>query len=259
MTYYNEPLGKQEISERKYALQSNFHGLPIHVSETVSPGTNRLVIATHGSFGSMECFENILDLTRRGDASVVRLSTARREELYRGNDFIGAFTGKTFRDECEDVRKVIANVLAHKSALVRDPEHAEVALLGLSLGGTIATLLAHQFHDIRKLFLVSAGCRTKNRGLPMLNTYGKAETVQIKRAASAFTGSVLHIGPAEDPVVPRAYQDELFAAFPEGSKERLIISDADHVLSNHRWELLAAIQKALRKSYQSASSGKKGL
>ncbi len=245
MASSDETADQRGLTELEYALESDFHGLPIRLSAVANPNASHLLIAAHGSYGSMECFSDIPSLAHGGDISVVRLSTARREELYRAGSFFEAFAGKNFGQECEDVRRAIAHVMAHKNMLVRDAERADIALLGLSLGGTIATLLAHRFHEIQKLFLVSAGCRTKNRDLPLLNAYGEAETAQIKRAASAFTGSTLHVGPAEDPVVPRAYQDELFDAFPKCSKRRLVLPDADHVLTFHRKELHAAICQEL--------------
>lgn len=225
------------VEVREYQLESDFQGLPIPVRETLAPDSNRVVVYAHGSFDHMDghfgFYSNLFrNLAERGVASTVQLTTARKDCYYRGDEMgcFEAFMGKTFDQEAGDVRKVIQSTIDRLPELVPDPENAEIVLVGLSLGGSLMTINACDFPDVDKLLLISAGCRTKNGALPVMNTYPSAEVV--KGAAARFGGKVMHISPEKDLVVPREFQDELFAAFPEGRKERTVVPKADHV---HTW------------------------
>ena len=229
----------KEKEVREYKLESFFEGLPISVREIVAPDSNRLVIYAHGSFDEMDghygyytrLFNQMAD---ENIASFVQLNTARRPCYWNGSykDVIDAFRGKTILEEYTDVYKVIKESLKRLQNLVSDPQKAEITLLGLSLGGTIMTLNAYQFPQVSKLMVLSSGCRTQNKGLPMMDTYPEAEI--IKNAASDFKGEVVHVSAKHDQVVPNKFQDELYSSFPIGHKRREIIEDTDHIYSGKK-------------------------
>lgn len=243
------PLDARESGEkqvREYRLKSLFEDLPIQVREIVAPHANKLVIYAHGSFDEMDghygfytrLFSQLAD---DNIASTVQLNTARKPCYTNGtyDGVIDAFKGKTLLQEYSDVHQVITTAIQRLPELVEDPKTAEIILVGLSLGGTLMTLNAYQYPQVSKLLILSSGCRTQNKGLPMMDTYPSADI--IKNCAAAFRGTVMHVSPGRDQVVPNAFQDELYQSFQPESRMRTVVDGTDHVYTGKKDELAKLI------------------
>jgi pimeloyl-ACP methyl ester carboxylesterase len=224
-----EELLTPEIHE--YALPSTFHNLPIRVREIISPEADTTVIYAHGSYDNMDGHGGFYShlfykLAQEGICSSVSLTTARDEQRYNQGDYLNAFRGKQFQDELTDVNQVISDTIKRKP-------NQKIIVIGLSLGGTLATISSTQYADkIKKLILISSGNQTQNGELELLHGYPDVTT--ISTCAAQFKGELVHISPLGDLVVPNAFQDSLFQSFVNAQRTQFQVPNTDHTLSNRK-------------------------
>lgn len=72
---------------------------------------------------------------------------------------IATFQGKTFAEELEDARRVVADGISRARKRLAEGEELEVTLNGNSLGGILAFYLAREFPEIKAIVTVGTGLR----------------------------------------------------------------------------------------------------
>jgi uncharacterized protein len=128
------------------------------------------------------------------------------------------------------------------------PRHADVAVMGRSLGSGVAVQLASQ-RDVAKLALVTpfdslvnvarAHYRFVPVGILMLDRYDSATR------AARVRGPALIVAAGSDEIIPRARTDALAAAFPPAQVRLVVIEGARHNELDLRREYLDEVRRFL--------------
>jgi len=185
-------------------------------------------------------------LARRGLASL-------RFDFRGSGDSAGEFDEMTVEGEVRDALAAIA--------YARRQGGAPVALLGLSLGGMVATIAAQRDGDIAALVLWAAVARPERlarrigfggpEGMRPLEWEGrydlgghlvsKAFVEDLVRhdplaAARTYRGPVLVIHGSRDETVPPDDAEAYMAAFPGADRTLRWIEEADHTFNRASWE-----------------------
>ena len=227
----------------------------MHVPD--GPGPHPAVLMMHGFTGDRIESHFLFIKTARALAQAGFL--ALRFDFRGSGESEGRFQDVTIPEEVSDGRAVL-NWLKHHEAVDAD----RIAILGLSLGGCIASLVAGQESGVKALVLWAAvadplGLFTlleKSTPLPPPlgpqpdgtvdlggHLMGPAfiETLPTARPLDAvrqYEGPALIVHGSQDPTVPpehaRMYADAL------GDRARLVwIEGADHTFTAHQWETQA--------------------
>lgn len=106
-----------------------------------------------------------------------------------------AYKDKRFSNEIDDVRRVYTSVLADTKLNVKI-----IFVVGFSLGGTLALLLASEFPQIQKICTIGSAISTKRGNLPVLSGY--PEKKDILSTLTSFRGSLHMFQGYDEQVVP---------------------------------------------------------
>ncbi len=154
----------------------------------------------------------------------------------------------------------IADALEAINFLRKQPEidHDRIGLIGLSLGGCVATCTAARNEKVRALVLWAAVADLKIL-LNMLTQpevrdsldkqgwfdfggwkiskafYNDAASIDPLRESLRYDGAVLIVHGANDPVVPVDHAHRYYAAF-RCTKKLHIVPEADHTFARFNWE-----------------------
>ncbi len=184
-------------------------------------------------------------LERAGIASL-------RFDFFGSGESDGEFRDASLETEVADAQDA-ASFLRREGGI--DPQR--LGIIGLSLGGAIAALLAEPLRA-RVLVLWSAVAHLPimrrladsfARPLPDAdgdleysghrvspNFLEAADRLDPLRAVAAFTGPTLIVHPERDEHLPLTHPAEYFRASRAAIKEKVIVSCADHTFSSVAWE-----------------------
>ena len=240
------------------SIPSSYHGLPITLHIRKGSQTSNTVLVLHpGAFesawGDNERYKKILLWLQKHLSSrptVITYETSRKpvppsnislsdphfwqkKEAY----WQTLFTGKTFDQEIDDVRKVYQYIR-------KNLHPKQIYVLGFSVGGTIAMILSSEVPAINKLCVVGSAISTKRPHLPVLTGYPTKEWI-LKRIAS-YPYDIKIMQGRRDTVVPLGDAEEVFHALRSpayASFERL--AGADHMFSGKNEYYLFNAQQLL--------------
>jgi esterase/lipase len=119
---------------------------------------------------------------------------------------IATFQGKTFADELEDARRVVAQAVQNSKKQLQGDEELEVILNGNSLGGIIAFYLAREFPEIKAIVTVGTGLRTEKGDVPILDTFPDAE--EVRNTLANYRGKfIMQFGTADTVFSQESFED----------------------------------------------------
>lgn len=220
----------------------------LHHPASASP--RGAVILCHG----MESNKNSEKLVSLGEALASRGILALRFDFSYVGESTGRFEDITYSGEVDDLRTAYA--------LLRNRNPGKIAILGSSMGGTVALLFAAEEPEVAALVTVAAPIhpeqfpqRTltpkqidewRNRGFTLyhgrrlnVSLLNDLETINILDTAGRITCPVLILHGDADEVVPVEEAHELHARL-KSEKRLVILRGSDHRLSDP-----AAVHSAL--------------
>lgn len=223
----------------------------IHLPRKTSPrGRAPGVVFFHGFTGDrMESHWMFVKCARAlANAGVASL----RFDFYGSGESDGDFREVTLRGEISDARAAVGFFRRQKGI---DPRR--VGLLGISMGGAIAAVLAEKA-QARAVVLWSALAHTAHlrtlaatSAKPIPGGGGAVEydareisprfmddaaKVEPVSALAGYEGPTLIIHPERDEAVPLSHARDFYQAAGAEAKELVLIPGADHVFSSIPWE-----------------------
>lgn len=231
-------LAPETPSPVRYELPGSFKNQNVKVERLSVPGSNRVFVNLHGTYGIMHGnsgkYGELARTVAEGKlANAVVYSTSRDWEMTEKSDGsyearMESFRGKTFEDELADARAVIADLVANSQRDFGVPaEELEITLHGNSLGGIIAFYLAAEFPQVKAIATVGTGLRLAATDVPILSTFPAAEEVRAKLAA--FKGKYLmQYGTEDDVFSQEAFQDLYSSVTGAEEKSSLCYVGVDH-------------------------------
>ncbi len=219
----------------KHLLKSSYRNLPIVVYiSTGSKYTKTTLVLHPGAFepawGDNNRYKQIL-LWLQSKLSfkphIVAYQTSRLQKLppklpKDKKYWKEIFSGKTFNQELDDVRKVFNFLLSRNVK--------ELHSLGFSLGGTLAMILTSEFPQLKKVCVLGSAISTKRDYLPVLSGY--PSKLWILERMSSFPHYLNIFQGFEDTIVPFHDTEEVFRTVQKAKWVRLSrIAKADHMFS----------------------------
>ncbi len=208
----------------KSSILGAFQGEPIAIEFYAAPQSNQLVVNLHGTFGDMhgssgKYADLAKDIAGHGLASTVLYSSSRdwKKAGELGDSYdskIAIFQGKTFAEELEDARRVVADAIQTARKQLPGGEGLEVTLNGNSLGGILAFYLASEFSEVKAIVTVGTGLRTEKGNVPILDTF--PEESDIKGVLSVYAGKfMMQFGTADNVFSQESFEALLNAVWAE--------------------------------------------
>ncbi len=175
-----------------------------------------------------------------------------RFDFYGSGESDGSFREVTLSGELADARAAVAFFRRQPSV---DPRR--VALLGLSMGGTIAATLAAscraralvlwaalahpaELRDLaeRTTRLIPGGKGAREYGAHEVSPrfLDNLEKIDPLQALRRFKAPTLIIHPEKDELLPLHHPESLFRAAAAACKEKVIVPGADHTFNSLAWE-----------------------
>ncbi len=230
----------------KQVLRGMIHRPPKRAKGHGAPG----VVFFHGFTGDrMESHWLFVKCARAlAEAGMASL----RFDFFGSGESDGDFSEATLRGE-------IADALTAVKFFRRQPgiDPQRIALIGISLGGAIAALIAHRVRA-QALVLWAAAARLDElralaeqiaRPIPERNGFveynanvislqflGHIEKINPLREVARFRQPILIIHGSRDDTVPPSAAEDYFQAPESQIKERIIIPGADHTFASLAWE-----------------------
>lgn len=199
---------------------------------------NKIIIFFHGANSStlQERYFNIAKkITKNNVAHCLLYESARKvtysEYIKSGisfEEYVETFGTKTFQDELLDGKKIITYITAQlKHKHVHFP--LELHLVGVSLGGIIASYLATEFSSIKSLFLLGSGSTVSVKNNSVLKNLPSEK--KILENYKQFQGLLAAVHGTKDKIIfPQSIEKVFKAANKVRYKELTFITGADHRL-----------------------------
>jgi dienelactone hydrolase len=206
----------ESIVPIKSTMTGAFRGQPVHMEYYGAPKSNKLVVNLHGTFGDIhwgsgKYAELARGIAGKGLANTMLYSSSRdwkkAQELSDSYESkIATFQGKTFADELEDARRVVAQAVQNSKKQLQGGEELEVILNGNSLGGIIAFYLAREFPEIKAIVTVGTGLRTEKGDVPILDTFPDEE--EVRNTLANYKGKfIMQFGTADTVFSQESFED----------------------------------------------------
>ena len=208
------------LKPKQSTIVGAFQNEPISIEHYEVPGSNKLVINLHGTFGNMHGSSGkyqdfATDISWNELAHAVLYSSSRDwtkakklDDSYESK--IAIFQGKTFTEELEDARRVVSESIRRLKDSLSEGAKIEVTLNGNSLGGILAFYLAQEFPEIQAIVSVGTGLRTEMWSVPILSTFPDIDS--LKEVLSAYTGKFLMQFGTNDNIFSEKSFEALFQA-----------------------------------------------
>lgn len=226
----------------KYQLVSTYRNLPIQVF--IAPGSkqsNTVLVLHPGAFepawGDSNRYKQILLWLQQKLSSKPHIVTYQTSRLQKPSPRLPMnknywkemekywkeiFSGKTFDQELDDVRKIFNFLLTRKLK--------EIHSLGFSLGGTLAMILTSEFPQLTKVCVLGSAISTKRDYLPVLSGYPSKSWI-LKRIGR-FPHYLNLFQGFEDTIVPFHDIEDVFCAVQKAKRVSVNrIAKADHMFS----------------------------
>ncbi|PIP73249.1 MAG: hypothetical protein COW88_02555 [Candidatus Lloydbacteria bacterium CG22_combo_CG10-13_8_21_14_all_47_15] len=217
---------------KKLSLTSSFYSLPIEVFwyGSLKP-TNNTVVLLKGIYGlhnpnTPDSWDMSLISACKSSYNFICINTARLNEVFP-SDTPEAFAGKTFQQECEDVKKGFDMCVQDKLV---SKEH-RIIIVGNSFGGTLLLALPTLFQKAESIIMIGSGCgKSLTTTKPLLSTMSSEES--FLSSLQSYAGTFVFIRGTNDTVVPKDSQDKIIAS-AISARERVVceIKGAAHNLS----------------------------
>lgn len=197
---------------RVFFEKSSFGDLPIEVFLYEASEKNRdTIFLLKGLYGlhipDGDSWDNDLIRVLLGKYNVVCINTARVGSNNEERSSQDAFTGKSFRDECDDVFKSWER-LVREGVIV---ESNKVHIVGNSFGGTTLLGLPELMSLAESILFIGSGCgKSPITTKPLLATLFDEE--RLLESIRGYKGNFVFIQGSEDIVVPKESQDKIIAS-----------------------------------------------
>ena len=227
-------------------LRGMTHRPPSTPRRTGAPG----VVFFHGFTGDrMESHWLFVKCARAlAQAGIASL----RFDFYGSGESEGEFREVTLHGEISDATAAIDYFRRYKGI-----DRERVALLGLSLGGAIAAVVAPRVHaralvlwaalahpnhlrDLaeNKSTLIAGGDGSREFGSHEISPrfLDNVQRVDPLKSIARFKKPTLIIHPEKDAYLPLSHPEDFFRAAGSAIKEKVIIAGADHTFTSLAWE-----------------------
>ncbi|MCX5715645.1 MAG: hypothetical protein NTV07_02050 [Candidatus Omnitrophica bacterium] len=194
-----------------------------------NPRSRKVVIYHHGLAGiAADMAIARMNYEISDKASLVTFTSSRLRPLMPGEELNpeamdrvfgqkGTPQAKTFQDEAEDLRRVVAGTIEYFRGCGVPEDEIEIVLVGKNLGAEAASQVARDFPQIETLMMVGSGLEAfSSSGLPKAQWHdlisrperGTEEFGQIVANFRAFTGRTILVRALQDlPERQRSMQD----------------------------------------------------
>ncbi|MGB9679381.1 MAG: alpha/beta hydrolase [Minisyncoccia bacterium] len=238
------------------AIELSYNGKKLrgmmHIPDSINKNIP-IVIMFHGFTGnkveSHFIFVKLSRFLEKAGISSVRF------DFYGSGESDGDFSEMTFSSELEDARQILKFVKDH---FKNDTQ--KIGLLGLSMGGAIAGIIASEYkEDISALVLWAPAFNMPdiigNQGMSQYGTimekYGFVDIgghklskafvddilkYNIYSLSKGFGKKVLLVHGTNDTSVEYKISDKILKEVYVGNAKRITIEDADHTFTNLQWE-----------------------
>lgn len=178
-----------------------------------------------------------------------------RFDFYGSGESDGDFIDMTFSGELEDARHIVEFVKNHPQTDI-----SNIGILGLSMGGAIAAIIAKEYKDIIKSLVLWAPAFNM-RDIIMLQSQGEAGNVilehgfadigglavgkefvsdmvniDIFESAKGYDKDVLIVHGTRDEAVPYTVSDEILKTVYKENGRRISIDGSDHTFNRLDWQ-----------------------
>jgi dienelactone hydrolase len=237
----HHPIWK-EARRIPFDVQGTYRNRPLSGLVVVSPkpGVNTVTILVHGVYGVTspdDPREKSIRLAQKLVASGVShavLYNSSRDFVFDDDmDYAArqeAFKDKTFAEELEDLRRVIAYVRERSQAEFGiAPKDLKLYLHGNSLGGTIIVTSVKDIPGVEKVSLCGSGCGTNGSTKPILSTM--YDEVAILAGITDYTGELQLLQGSADTVVPRESGWKIIQHATKTHAKVIVVPGANHNFS----------------------------
>ncbi len=214
-----------------YKLPSVFSGETTIFHYPASKETSHAVLVLKGLYGQhvptnekdKQSWDSQLIKLLQTNYNIVLFNTGR----HNANDKKEAFAGKTFQQECYDVRQAFA--YCKKNMMRGDFIWSVVAM---SFGGTVLMGCPDILQAMKTIVMIGSGCgKSLTTTKPLLSTL--PDTSELLKSMSEFQGLLYFLRGGKDTVVPEESQKKIYentgATFSRGWIE---FSRLDHELND---------------------------
>lgn len=239
-----------EILERKtYQIEWSYWDKEIQISSFNVPKNNNIVINIHGTFWSMNWWNNkylnfAQSLQSENVANVILYESSRvniennTNESDRYKQKQAKFIWKTFTDELEDAIRVIQNTINRSKELFWiDKNELEITLNWNSLWWILAFYLAKEFPQVKTIVSVWTWLRLEIKDVPILDTF--PDIAELKQKLKSFKWKYVSYFWTEDDVFTRqSFVDLINLVWSNDSnKSEIKMIWVDHTFWKIWWEV----------------------
>ncbi|SNX54847.1 alpha/beta hydrolase [Thermoanaerobacterium sp. RBIITD] len=181
-----------------------------------------------------------------------------RFDFFGSGESDGDFSEMTFSGELEDARHIVEFVKSEPSTDLNN-----IGILGLSMGGAIAGIIANEFKDIVKSLVLWAPAFNM-RDIVLLQAQGEAgeilkkqgfvdigghaiskdfvddiASIDIYKRSKGYDKDVLIVHGTNDESVPYHVSDKILETIYTNNAKRITIKESDHTFTRLDWEKIA--------------------
>ena len=238
------------LNMKSYKTASIFKSLPIEIFYySAKQKTRHTVILLKGLYGlhdskSNTSWDNEVIKSLKGKYNFICINTARRETGGKEKHNQKSFTGKTFKQECDDVYKAYQYLIDQKVI----SKEQKLSIMANSFGGTTLLGIPQLIRKSSSIIMVGSGCgKSLTTTKPLLKTLFNEDI--LLKAISSYKGIFAYIRGEKDTIVPKESQEKIIQAFKSASiKVVYEIRGAQHNLTSvtktnsiNRQEILTSI------------------
>ncbi len=234
------------IQRHDHILEWIYWDKEIKISSFPCENNDNIVINIHGTFwsltGSNNKYLNFAENLQQNQLiwSVLYASSRKYWEIDttvtdRYKQKQARFLWKTFHDELEDARRVVAWVIENASKNFGiQREKLKITLNGNSLWGILAFYLASEFPEIKNISTVWTWLRLEIKDVPILNTFPDASEIIQKLQAFRWK-FLMHYWDEDDVFTPDAFEN-FYKNVGTQEKSFLHMLWVDHTFWKVSWE-----------------------
>lgn len=238
----------ENLTPKTHEIEWVYWDKKIKISTLNVPDNNKIVINIHGTFWSMNWWNNkylnfAQNLQNEEVANVVLYESSRKDmeidpsitDRYKQKQ--AKFVWKTFNDELEDARRVIQDTIKKSKELFWiDSQNLEITLNGNSLWWILAFYLASDFPQVKNIVSVWTWLRLEIKDVPILDTF--PDISELKEKLESFKWKYLSYYWTEDDVfTEKSIFDLINLVWSDNSnKSEIEMIWVDHTFWKISWE-----------------------
>lgn len=233
---------------KTHQIEWSYWDKEIQISSFNVPKNNNIVINIHGTFWSMNWWNNkylnfAQSLQSENVANVILYESSRvniknnTNESDRYKQKQAKFIWKTFTDELEDARRVIQDTINRSKELFWiDKNELEITLNWNSLWWILAFYLAKEFPQVKTIVSVWTWLRLEIKDVPILDTFPNID--ELKEVLQAYNGKYVSYYWTEDDVFTKQSFFDLINLvwIEQKDKSQIEMIWVDHTFWKVAWE-----------------------